>query len=56
MKAGGRLGLDEIDWFNGGLFDDDDILSLEKSEIDQVLEVSRLDWSSIEPSIFGTLF
>jgi type II restriction/modification system DNA methylase subunit YeeA len=56
MKGGGRLGLEEIDWFNGGLFDDDDVIPLEKSEIDQILEVSRLDWSSIEPSIFGTLF
>ena len=56
MKDGGRLGLDEIDWFNGGLFDDDDVLPLEKAEIEQILEVSRLDWSSIEPSIFGTLF
>src|SRR5439155_1248133 len=56
MKTGGRMGLDEIDWFNGGLFDDDDTLPLEKPEIDEVLKVSQLDWSSIEPSIFGTLF
>lgn len=56
MKSGGLLGLEEIDWFNGGLFDDDDVIPLQKTEIDEVLEVSRLDWSSIEPSIFGTLF
>jgi type II restriction/modification system DNA methylase subunit YeeA len=56
MKAGGRLGLDEIEWFNGGLFNDDDTLILEKTEIDQIMKVSQLDWSSIEPSIFGTLF
>jgi type II restriction/modification system DNA methylase subunit YeeA len=56
MKSGGLLGLEEIDWFNGGLFDDDNVLPLEKTEIDEILDVSRLDWSSIEPSSFGTLF
>jgi type II restriction/modification system DNA methylase subunit YeeA len=56
MKDGGRLGLDEVDWFNGGLFDTDDVVPLGKTEIDQILKVSELDWSSIEPSIFGTLF
>ena len=56
MKDGGRLGLDEVDWFNGGLFDNDDVVPLGKTEIDQILRVSELDWSSIEPSIFGTLF
>ena len=56
MKDGGRLGLDEVEWFNGGLFDDDDVIRLEKFEIDHILKVSELDWSSIEPSIFGTLF
>jgi type II restriction/modification system DNA methylase subunit YeeA len=56
MKDGGRLGLDEVDWFNGGLFDNDDVVPLGKTEIDQILKVSELDWSSIEPSIFGTLF
>ena len=56
MKDGGRLGLDEVDWFNGGLFDNDDVVPLGKPEVDQILKVSELDWSSIEPSIFGTLF
>lgn len=56
MKAGGLLGLEEIDWFNGGLFDDDDAIPLQMEEIHNLLEVSQLNWSSIEPSIFGTLF
>lgn len=56
MKSGGRFGVEIIDWFNGGLFDDDDTLDLDKPDIDEVLKISQLDWSAIEPSIFGTLF
>lgn len=56
MRQGGRFGAEIIDWFNGGLFDDDDTLGLDKPDIDQILKISQLDWSAIEPSIFGTLF
>jgi type II restriction/modification system DNA methylase subunit YeeA len=56
MKAGGNFGADAIDWFNGGLFDDDDVLPLEKAELELALRAARLDWSDIEPSVFGTLF
>ena len=52
---GGRFGTVSIPWFNGGLFDDDDVLPLGWSEIKDLLDASRLDWSAIEPSIFGTL-
>ena len=56
MAKGGRIGFERVDWFNGGLFDDDDSLPLEKSEIETVLAASNLDWSEIDPSILGTLF
>ena len=56
MAAGGRIGFETVDWFNGGLFDDDTALPLEKSDIETVLSVSNLDWSEIDPSILGTLF
>ena len=56
MAKGGRIGFERVDWFNGGLFDDDDSLPLERSEIDTVLAASHLDWSEIDPSILGTLF
>ena len=56
MRRGGRFGLEIIDWFNGGLFDDDDTIGLEKPDIDEILGISQLDWSAIEPSILGTLF
>ena len=56
MHAGGRVGFDRVDWFNGGLFDDADALPLTREQIDLVLAAARLDWSAIEPSILGTLF
>ncbi len=56
MASGGRVGFETVDWFNGGLFDDDTALPLEKSDIDTVLAAARLDWSEIDPSILGTLF
>ena len=56
MASGGHVGFEEVDWFNGGLFNDDTALPLERSDIDTVLAASRLDWSEIDPSILGTLF
>ena len=56
MASGGRVGFETVDWFNGGLFDDDTALPLDKSDIDAVLVASNLDWSEIDPSILGTLF
>jgi hypothetical protein len=56
MAQGGAFGVEVIDWFNGGLFNDADTLPLTGDEFKQLLALSRLDWSSIEPAIFGTLF
>ena len=56
MATGGRVGFEEVGRFNGGLFDDDAVLSLEKPEIETVLTAATLDWSEIDPSILGTLF
>ena len=56
MAAGGLVGFEAVAWFNGGLFDDDTALPLEKSEIETTLEAAALDWSEIDPSILGTLF
>ena len=56
MAKGGLVGIEPIDWFNGGLFDDDEVLPLERSDVDAVLAASKLDWSEIDPSILGTLF
>ena len=56
MRAGGMVGFERVDWFNGGLFDDDLALPLEKLDLTDLLEAARLDWSEIDPSILGTLF
>jgi len=56
MSKGGPFGVEVIDWFNGGLFDGDETLPMERGDIQILLDAARLDWSSIEPSIFGTLF
>ena len=53
---GGLFGAERIDWFNGGLFDDAGTLPLTADEIATIDQVSRLDWSQVEPAIFGTLF
>ena len=56
MSTGGRIGFEAVGWFNGGLFDDDETLPLEREEIDVAIKAAALDWSEIDPSIFGTLF
>lgn len=56
MKKGGLFGVDEIKWFNGGLFDDATAIPLTREELKLVGEAAALDWSDIDPSIFGTLF
>jgi type II restriction/modification system DNA methylase subunit YeeA len=56
MATGGWFGEHEITHFNGGLFDDDFALELDSEGIEILVSVSGLDWSSIEPSILGTLF
>lgn len=55
-EPGGVFGWQKIQWFNGGLFDGPDVLPLTTDQIDVITRVSLLDWSQIEPTIFGTLF
>ena len=55
-NGGGMFGAERISWFNGGLFDAAEVLTLSAPEIGTLLEIGRLDWSRIEPAIFGTLF
>lgn len=56
MKSGGLVGFERIEWFNGGLFDDGDALPLTAEDIALCLRTATLDWSEVDPSIFGTLF
>ena len=56
MHQGGRFGLQRIAWFNGGLFNDATCLPLDRADLDILHSAAALDWSAIEPAIFGTLF
>ena len=56
MSAGGRVGFESVAWFNGGLFDDETALPLDREGVETALRAAALDWSEIDPSNFGTLF
>ena len=53
---GGRIGFKAVQWFNGGLFDDDSALPLQAMDMELLTRAATLDWAEIDPSIFGTLF
>ena len=56
MAKGGRFGIERIHFFNGGLFADDDVIPLTREDVAVLARVAALNWSQIEPAIFGTLF
>lgn len=56
MSVGGLFWGEDVLHFDGGLFADADAIDLRPDEVARLRDVARLDWSSLEPSIFGTLF
>ena len=56
MNTGGRVAYKRIPHVNGGLFATVNVPRLTADEIGLLHETAALDWSSIEPAIFGTLF
>ena len=56
METGGEFDLTDIAWFNGGLFDGRRALRLDSDDISLLQAAASLDWSQIDPTIFGTLF
>lgn len=56
MAHGGDFGPERIEHFNGNLFDATEALDLTADELKALLGVCSLDWTNIDPSIFGTLF
>ena len=56
MKEGGTFLMREVPRFDGGLFDDASVPTLITDQIANFERLNALDWSDIEPSIFGTLF
>lgn len=56
MAGGGRFGPFRVPHFNGGLFADGEALVLTAADTEILRAACRLDWSSVEPAIFGALF
>ena len=56
MATGGDFGLEPIRHFNGSLFEDKTVLELTADEMRRIAAAANLDWSAVDPSIFGTLF
>ena len=56
MRDGGLFGVDAVPWFNGGLFKAITVPPLQADDVAALKGASALNWSAIDPSIFGTLF
>ncbi|MDZ7652052.1 MAG: type IIL restriction-modification enzyme MmeI [Burkholderiaceae bacterium] len=56
MHDGGLFGADSVPWFNGGLFASIDVPELSVLDVAALRDAAAMDWSAIDPSIFGTLF
>src|SRR5690606_14547892 len=56
MAHGGDFGVTSIRHFNGDLFTDAPALDLTQHELDKIRAAAQLDWSAVDPSVFGTLF
>ncbi len=53
---GSTFGMHDIHYFNGGLFLDDEVFDLDWRDLAVLNAAAALDWSQVEPAIFGTLF
>jgi type II restriction/modification system DNA methylase subunit YeeA len=53
---GSNFGMYDIHYFNGGLFGDDEVFELSAWDLGALRAAAGLDWSAVEPAIFGTLF
>ncbi len=55
--GGGSVAFKRVDWFNGGLFDaPEPPPALPREDIRALRAAAGMDWSHIDPAIFGTLF
>ena len=56
MATGGWFGFNKVAHFDGRLFDDDTVLDLPREGLEILANVATLNWATIKPAIFGTLF
>ncbi len=52
----GYFGVENIPYFNGGLFSDNRTIPLDYADLGVLNSAAQHDWSHVEPAIFGTLF
>ncbi len=52
----GLFGPFPVPWFDGGLFDSDEVLPLSEAQLKKLIDAADRDWAEIDPSIMGTLF
>ena len=53
MQGSGDFHMTDLLWFNGGLFKKVNVPVLLTNDVISLLDAARLDWSQIEPAIFG---
>ena len=56
MRDGGEMLFRDIPYFNGGLFENVDVEELSLEALTALERACNLDWSAVQPGIFGTLF
>ncbi len=56
MATGGDVLFQKIPYFNGSLFDDVQVEQISTEALGKLLDAAALNWESVEPAIFGTLF
>ena len=56
MNEGGNILMRDIPYFNGTLFKVVTVEALSVEALEALAQAAHLNWESIEPSIFGTLF
>ena len=56
MQEGGLFGVDDVPWFNGGLFQTIAVPQLDILDVTELRNAAEKNWSAIDVSIFGTLF
>jgi len=56
MAEGSKFQYRDIPWFDGRLFEHVTVEELSAEALRALERASKLDWSAVEPAIFGTLF
>ncbi len=56
MASGGEVMFQKIPYFNGSLFDDVAVEPISLEALGKLADAAKLNWQSVEPAIFGTLF